>query len=395
MCVQSSSQRRLLRWGCALGVGALYTVIITYVSSNGSSVYKRPPIRPYFYSTPAKTSVSYSHLQPLKDMFANLTVKPSGLHKSDCMLPAAKFSDLKEPENKEKVLLLVIVSTAPSRQDRRTAIRETWWKNEHEVACKFFTDGLQVSKEEQAMVLKEKQIYKDIEFQPIVGGRTFGLRYLYHIMWATAKYDFTYLLRIDDDYFVCIERLLHELHNRPHERLVWGSYHCAYRDLIYMDEAWTLFTHDVITRILSQDPLKIQCHPHADQEIPVWLDGVFSKDDSLTHFDDRRLHHYPPAKVVDKFKSVTHVCDSYMGVHGSTPEQMRRFLNYSNDGPKEVPTLTDISKTCSMPIVFNVSLMGGPYKFDLRPCIQNPQWTPHETMWLGIQQGGRRAKAPC
>ena len=132
MCAQSSTKRWLLRWSCVLGMGALYIVIITYVSSNGSYVYKRPSIRPYFYNTPAKTSFNYSHLQPLKDMFANLTLKPSALNK--CMLPAAEFSDLEEREKKKKVLLLIIVSTAPSRQDRRTAIRETWWKNEHEVS---------------------------------------------------------------------------------------------------------------------------------------------------------------------------------------------------------------------------------------------------------------------
>ena len=70
-------------------------------------------------------------------------------------------------------------------------------------------------------------------------------------------------------------------------------------------------------------PNEIPCQPHADQEIPVWLDSVFTKDNALTHFDDGRLHHYPPAKVVDKFKSVKRVCDFYMGVRSSLPEQMR------------------------------------------------------------------------
>lgn len=37
------------------------------------------------------------------------------------------FKDL--GNNKEKVLLLIIVSTAPQRLDRRQAIRDTWWKH--------------------------------------------------------------------------------------------------------------------------------------------------------------------------------------------------------------------------------------------------------------------------
>ena len=55
----------------------------------------------------------FTHLQPLVDMFANLTqVTPS---RSDCMVSTTEFSDLKEPETKQTILLLTIVSTAPSR----------------------------------------------------------------------------------------------------------------------------------------------------------------------------------------------------------------------------------------------------------------------------------------
>ena len=72
---------------------------------------KRPPLR-------------FSHLQPLRDMFANLTIMEP--NKSDCMVGSAEFSDLTELEKKTPVLLLIIVSTAPSRQDRREAIRQTW-----------------------------------------------------------------------------------------------------------------------------------------------------------------------------------------------------------------------------------------------------------------------------
>ena len=45
-------------------------------------------------------------------------------------------TDLQEVQNKVSVLLLLIVTTAPSRYDRREAIRQTWWKK-----C----DGVEVS----------------------------------------------------------------------------------------------------------------------------------------------------------------------------------------------------------------------------------------------------------
>ena len=67
----------------------------------------------------------FSHLQPLRDMFRNLTLDRKD--KNHCMLASDEFSDLNENGVKESVLLLIVVSTAPSRQDRREAIRQTWW----------------------------------------------------------------------------------------------------------------------------------------------------------------------------------------------------------------------------------------------------------------------------
>jgi len=42
-------------------------------------------------------------------------------------VPLVNFKDL--GSNKRKVPLLIIVSTAPQRFDRRQAIRDTWWKH--------------------------------------------------------------------------------------------------------------------------------------------------------------------------------------------------------------------------------------------------------------------------
>ena len=262
------------------------------------------------------------------------------------------------------------------------------------MVCKFFTDGLQISKEDQEKLLREKQDYKDLEFQPVVGGRTFGLRYLYHMIWAAAKYNFQYYLRLDDDFFVCLGRLRNELRQRPTKTLLWGHYHC-HPGLTFVDEAWTLFTPDVVVRILSQDPHKMQCHPHADQELPFWMDSAFNKTEKVIRFHDWRLYFYPPAKTVDKFKNQVKACDQYLGIHGSSPELMYKFWNTSNDGPKNVSPLTEFSSACRYPFFFNISLMWDRYKYDLRPCIENPQWTQGETMWIGVLTGTKKGSFPC
>ncbi|KAL9950567.1 hypothetical protein ACROYT_G043083 [Oculina patagonica] len=109
-------------------------------------------------------------------MFANASkVKDTGQrsnHEHTWQTKAAsmlRLSDLQEVDNKVSVLLLVIVSTAPSRYKRREAIRETWWKkcDGIEVQCKFFTDGLQLSKEQERQLSTEQRTHRDIEFQAL------------------------------------------------------------------------------------------------------------------------------------------------------------------------------------------------------------------------------------
>ena len=46
---------------------------------------------------------------------------------NETSLPLIDFKDL--GDKKSKVLLLIIVSTAPQRFERRQAIRDTWWKH--------------------------------------------------------------------------------------------------------------------------------------------------------------------------------------------------------------------------------------------------------------------------
>ena len=103
-----------------------------------------------------------------------------------------------------------------------------------QVMCKFFTDGLQLTKELQKNLSAEQKIHRDIEFMPFEETRIFGIRFLYQIMWAKAKYEFKFMLHMDDDYFLCLEKLKSELYHRPKKSLVWGSYHCSFKDIIYV-----------------------------------------------------------------------------------------------------------------------------------------------------------------
>lgn len=133
------------------------------------------------------------------------------------------------------VLLFVGIYSAPIHADRRNAVRETWMtqcKRSKKAACWFITDGkdtkgrpLQVSV--KMRLENESRLQGDLLFAQSPGGVNFARRYLWMAQWASERYNFQYLLRVDDDYFICFERLLLELEfHRPKRAFRWGWLHC-------------------------------------------------------------------------------------------------------------------------------------------------------------------------
>ena len=175
----------------------------------------------------------------------------------------------------------------------------------------------------------------------------FGLRFLNQIKWAKANFDFQYLLKLDDDYFVCLKRIIAELPSRPTSNLVWGRFHCE-AGITWVDEN------------------KMLCHPFADQQIGLWMKNLTKR-----YFHDPRLHHNPPASFMPKFKNMSNVCDSYVGVHGTYENQMREFGQRDNDGEKPAMATPDFSRYCRT-TRFDHRVFEAKYNFEPRPYIENP-----------------------
>ena len=210
-------------------------------------------------------------------------------------------------------------------------------------------------------------------FQPLRGGMEFGLRFLYQIKWVNASFDFKYLLKVDDDYFVCLKRLLNELSLRPTSNLVWGHFHCE-AGITWVDEAFVIFSNDVIHKFVAQDENKTLCHPFADQQIGLWMESLPKR-----YFHDPRLHHDPPASFLPKFQNMSNVCDSYLGIHGTYVEEMRAFGKNDNDGPKDAMPTPDFSTHCKT-TRFDHRVFLPKYRFDPRPCRENPSWNNSTVM---------------
>lgn len=249
--------------------------------------------------------------------------------------------------------------------------------------CIFFTDGLKLEEAQTSKLLKELSIFKDIKFSPTdIDAMIFGERFLYQILWAKAKFTFQFLLRVDDDYFICMERLLYELPFRPKNNLSWGVYHCHDEDLVYMDESWALFSQDVIQQFLSQDPQTMLCHPFGDQTFTLWINASTL---NLNDFNDHRLHYWPPAGKLEKFYSIKNVCDKFLGIHGSYPDVMRYLWLNNNDSPKDITDLTLLRESCFFQKVFDVNKFKGVYSHKPRRCLEKPRWVSMLKSWAGSE----------
>lgn len=113
-----------------------------------------------------------------------------------------------------KLKLLVAILSAPNRVDRRRGIRLTWMNDcsRNDVLCRFFTDGLSHLSPLVKKELQDESIrHGDLEFMSIPGGINFGLRMLWLLKWSVDNYRFDFFLRIDDDYFLCLKKLLFEI----------------------------------------------------------------------------------------------------------------------------------------------------------------------------------------
>ena len=213
-----------------------------------------------------------------------------------------------------------------------------------------------------------------MKFQPLLGGREFGHRFLHHLQWAMAKYNFQYFLRLDDDYFVCFRKLINELSNfRPKENLCWGHFHCQL-GMGWMDESWSLFSHDIVETFLQQDPLTMLCHAHAGQQIAIWLNNISQRmyfHDNRLDFDGNRVNW-----------SEANVCDTFIGVHHAYAPRMVQLGTNSADGAKPVPPLPNYSAHCKFN-TFNYRKMSARFFFEPRPCAEEPSWVKNHGMWIG------------
>ena len=154
------------------------------------------------------------------------------------------------------------------------------------------------------------------------------------LQWYTDHYpSFQYFLRVDDDYFVCMDRLLYELPFRPDNGLYWGYTHCR-DNVIRVDEGWMVLSRDIIKEALSKINTTLPCHPFGDQAIALWIRD--SKLDIKWFPDNGRIIHHATAYKESKYMSGD-VCHRYVAMHGAYEIQMLKYWILTQEHSRVTP----------------------------------------------------------
>ena len=220
-------------------------------------------------------------------------------------------------------------------------------------------------------------LYKKYIKNIFSGGHNFGLRLVWMVNWF-SQYSYKYFLRIDDDYFLCLDRLLYELPKRPDKGLYWGYIHCR-EHVVRVDEGWMILTRDIIDEALSKLNTTLQCHPYGDQAVALWI-----KDSKLniTYFlDNERVIHAATAFMGDKFM-LSNICQNYLALHGAYPTQMLKYWilteSFDKKNVKKNYYMKDIPPfhtVCKYSKDFDWRWFYPHVKFEAKPCHTNPVWT--------------------
>ena len=211
-------------------------------------------------------------------------------------------------EVKVTYMLAVMVISSPDGKDRRRAIRETWKKGyeavDSSVAIKFVIGTLDLPESDMASLQSEHAMYKDLVLLHTLKDdyRNLTRKVLYTLVWVNEQLQFSYLLKCDDDTYVCVNAVLSELRRRRStESLYWGYFTGRNRPLSkgkWAEHNWFLCDHflpfamgggyvisaDLVQRV-ARNADGLQLYSNEDTSVGVWLSPYKAERKHDTRFN--------------------------------------------------------------------------------------------------------------
>lgn len=281
------------------------------------------------------------------------------------------------PSAKDRITLFIAIGSAPSNVVLRHAARLSWLQwvpKDGSVKYRFFSDLRPRVPESQTLnsensygdevwdnLEKEVASTQDITLQPLDSGygrpddNSFGKRALFQIRWANYYFDYDYYLRVDDDSFLCLHKLLYEIKSSPREQYMWGRFWCR-EGRNRADENFLLLSRDVANFVVD-DRYMGKIIPFDDKVTFGWNFGYLSWILNLTIFDDQSrldsqqgyLTEYMHATTVTDYEPLSMFCDKFVHAHHVHAAVMTEtFLRTKTKLMYTIPQRTSPRETCPL-----------------------------------------------
>jgi len=276
-------------------------------------------------------------------------------HYNELRFVAFQTNNVKEI-GKENITVFIAIFSYISFKDRRDGIRDSWGslcRNNELAVCKFIIDridnfGKEIHLAQKYKVFEESKRYNDITLMDSYAGKNFLYRLYRTLIWASERYNFDYFVRIDDDHYLCFERLMFELPRRKHNRnMYWGYQHC-YQGGVRMDPSLLIMSEDLIRYFMGRKET-LRCTTFEGIGVSIWVHERM-EEEAITWFADERIYEKQVKNFLQEFLHRKEICHEYLSLHGTYVKEMplmhEIFLKekQSNLAAYKIPT-TDVN-TC-------------------------------------------------
>lgn len=192
----------------------------------------------------------------------------------------------------------------------------------------------------------------------------------------TRNNNFDYFIRVDDDYFLCLDHILYEVSKRPPKSLYWGYIHCT-RHVVRVDEGFMILTRDIIEEALAKVNTTLMCSALGDQAVALW---VADSKLNITYFSDNDRVIHAATGYKSKEYQVEGLCQKYLGLHRSYPKYMLNYWKLVNKQGEiknyyEIPMIRNLSDICEFSTKFDWTKFFPGFRFEPKLCRENPRWT--------------------
>jgi hypothetical protein len=299
------------------------------------------------------------------------SLRPPQLRPAPAGRDSRRFAPAPGEAREPRVALFIAIGSAPANADLRGAARRGWLRwlpDDGSVEYRFFSDarpaaaGAPPGADVWDALEAEGGAERDLVLQPLATGygsnseNAYGQRALYQLAWARRRYGggLEFFLRVDDDSFLCLHRLLYELKTAPRAQFFWGRFWCR-EGRNRADENFMLFSADVAA-LLGDDAYVGKILPFDESVTLGWNFGLWSWVMNLTVFDDQTrldaqqgyLTDYMHAPQAADRGALSAFCDVHMYAHHvHAPVALAAYEQTTARMMYPIPKRTSPRETCS------------------------------------------------